>query len=481
MEEPTVVTLVGRVTVYTVTGCLHCIRTKTRLVELGLPYSEVDLRKHRHLREKIRELTGRSTVPQIFFNNVHVGGNSEFQKMSKEELDRLIELVKNEELPPNAPPLPDMTEEEDDTRDAELKCERDEYADIVVEFKQAGIIGTNRSGLKVHKHTFSGRQLVKWMNNNKGFDEGKAVDVGKKLVSKKFINPLHGKPEFEDSDALYKLVEHDKAAALNIGTTAECYSVPATEHSEAMRELVLNLYAEYISPDGKRVDYKAMAKSTMFQSYCQLAIQLQRVEVDNLTRKEKLAFFINVYNALVIHAQIIYGQPKNVWQRYRFFNIASYVIGGEIFLQSIENGVLRANQRGIAQIMKPFSSSDPQLKIALMEPEPLIHFALNCGARSCPAIQIFNAKDVDALLITAAEGFLEGDDGCSVNLGKREIRLSQIFKWYKVDFGGTDRKVAAWVYNHMADGIKKRDMKKLLDSSSYKLSYLPYDWRSNAK
>ncbi|XP_042190511.1 uncharacterized protein zgc:152951 isoform X1 [Callorhinchus milii] len=374
MEEPTVVTLVGRVTVYTVTGCLHCIRTKTRLVELGLPYSEVDLRKHRHLREKIRELTGRSTVPQIFFNNVHVGGNSEFQKMSKEELDRLIELVKNEELPPNAPPLPDMTEEEDDTRDA------------------------------------------------------------------------------------------------------------ATEHSEAMRELVLNLYAEYISPDGKRVDYKAMAKSTMFQSYCQLAIQLQRVEVDNLTRKEKLAFFINVYNALVIHAQIIYGQPKNVWQRYRFFNIASYVIGGEIFsLQSIENGVLRANQRGIAQIMKPFSSSDPQLKIALMEPEPLIHFALNCGARSCPAIQIFNAKDVDALLITAAEGFLEGDDGCSVNLGKREIRLSQIFKWYKVDFGGTDRKVAAWVYNHMADGIKKRDMKKLLDSSSYKLSYLPYDWRSNAK
>lgn len=85
------------------------------------------------------------------------------------------------------------------------------------------------------------------------------------------------------------------------------------------------------------------------------------------------------------------------------------------------------------------------------------------------------------MLISAAEAFLEGDDGCSVDVSKREIRVSQIFNWYKVDFGGTDAKVVEWVYNHMSDCSKKQDLKKLLDSSHYKLSYLRYNWKSNAK
>lgn len=50
-------------------------------------------------------------------------------------------------------------------------------------------------------------------------------------------------------------------------------------------------------------------------------------------------------------------------------------------------------------------------------------------------------QDIDGQLRTAAEAFLENDDACVVDSGKREVRLSQIFKWYKADFGGTDEKV----------------------------------------
>lgn len=50
-------------------------------------------------------------------------------------------------------------------------------------------------------------------------------------------------------------------------------------------------------------------------------------------------------------------------------------------------------------------------------------------------------QDIDSQLRIAAEAFLENDDGCVVDSGKREVRLSQIFKWYKADFGGTDEKV----------------------------------------
>ena len=44
--------------------------------------------------------------------------------------------------------------------------------------------------------------------------------------------------------------------------------------------------------------------------------------------------------------------------------------------------------------MKPFGKSDPRLKLALDAAEPRIHFALNCGAKSCPPIKTFSADEV---------------------------------------------------------------------------------------
>lgn len=52
-----------------------------------------------------------------------------------------------------------------------------------------------------------------------------------------------------------------------------------------------------------------------------------------------------------------------------------------------------------------------------------------------------SSQGIDSQLRTAAEAFLENDDGCLVDTDKGEVKLSQIFKWYKVDFGGTDEKV----------------------------------------
>ena len=41
---------------------------------------------------------------------------------------------------------------------------------------------------------------------------------------------------------------------------------------------------------------------------------------------------------------------------------------------------------------RPFGSSDPRLKVALDTAEPLIHFALVCGAKSCPPIKTYSAN-----------------------------------------------------------------------------------------
>lgn len=45
-------------------------------------------------------------------------------------------------------------------------------------------------------------------------------------------------------------------------------------------------------------------------------------------------------------------------------------------------------------IFRPFGSDDPRLKVALETAEPLIHFALVCGAKSCPPIKTYSASGI---------------------------------------------------------------------------------------
>ncbi|KAM4558910.1 uncharacterized protein PAE49_013512 [Odontesthes bonariensis] len=482
---------VGRVTVYSIQGCPHCVQAKATLRQLGLPVCDVDMGSHSELRAKLKELTGRSTVPQIFFNNVHIGGNDDLQKLAPDELQRLVTLVKEEPLPADAPPLPESNSSQDGARDndGEFKCERDELADLVEDLKHGGVIGSHRRGLTLYKKSFSGGQLVDWLQKEKGMARAEACNTSKALLQKKYMVSVQdcgqkdgGFDEGKDTtDSLFRLLEDDPHSSLNSGQTAACRPIQAAELSLLLREMILNLFSEHLSADGKYVDYKGMSANPAFERYCELAIQLQRVELMSLSREEKLAFFINIYNALVIHGYLRMGAPTNMWQRYRFFNYVSYLIGGEVFtLQDIENGILRGNRKGVAQLRRPFSQTDPRLQMALPDAEPLIHFALNCGAKGCPPIKTYTPQDIDSQLRTAAEAFLENDDACVVDSGKREVRLSQIFKWYKADFGGTDEKLLKWVLDHMSDSPKKTSLQGVLSAGKTKVSFLPYDWGSNS-
>ncbi|CAL8371111.1 unnamed protein product [Arctogadus glacialis] len=480
----------GRVTVYSIQGCPHCVQAKATLGRLGVPVCDVNLGKHPELRAVVKELTGRSTVPQIFFNQVHVGGNDDLQKLDPEELQKLVHLVRDK--PTDTPPLPedDQSEEGTGEADGEFVCERDELASLVEDFKGSNVIGSHRMGLSLIKMSFSEKQLVDWLQKEKGMARAQACETGLGLLERKYMVSVEGSGKRAEGrfgegscrgDTLYRLLEHESPLALNAGQTAACTPLQAAELSSIMREIVLKLFSDHLSADGKRVDYKAMKVSPLFERYCDMAVQLQRVELASLTREEKLAFFINTYNALVIHGYLRLGPPTSMWQRYRFFNYVSYLIGGEVFtLQDIENGVLRGNSKGMAQLLRPFSKTDPRLQIALPDAEPLIHFALNCGASGCPPIKTYTPQGIDSQLRTAAEAFLENDDGCVVDSEKREVRLSQIFKWYKADFGGTEEKLLNWVLEHMGDSPKKSKLQGILSAGKTKVSYLPYDWSTNS-
>jgi len=101
-----------------------------------------------------------------------------------------------------------------------------------------------------------------------------------------------------------------------------------------------------------------------FQRYLRIIQELHRVELEDVQREEKLAFFINLYNMMAIHSILVWGHPAGTFDRTKMFMDFKYVIGGYTYsLSAIQNGILRGNQRPMFNPMKPFGVKDKRSKV----------------------------------------------------------------------------------------------------------------------
>lgn len=84
-------------------------------------------------------------------------------------------------------------------------------------------------------------------------DRGKAIEMCRQLVERNFGHSLEkGKQtEFKDDESIYRLLEDDESTALNSGMSSLCEPRPAPQIAEELRRLILNLYSQYLSKDGK--------------------------------------------------------------------------------------------------------------------------------------------------------------------------------------------------------------------------------------
>jgi glutaredoxin 3 len=80
----------ARIRMYTTAWCGYCVRAKTLLEDRGLEYDEVRMDDDPAFREKLLEMTGRWTVPQIFLDDRPIGGYAELWALARAgELDEL--------------------------------------------------------------------------------------------------------------------------------------------------------------------------------------------------------------------------------------------------------------------------------------------------------------------------------------------------------------------------------------------------------
>ncbi len=230
-------------------------------------------------------------------------------------------------------------------------------------------------------------------------------------------------------------------------------------------------------PHRGRVDYQAMKNSPEYRHYQEMAAGLRRFDLASLSsHEEKLTFWINLYNAIVIHGIVELGIQSSVKEIPNFFRKIGYRIGGLFFSpDAMEHGILRANARPPYRIFAVFGRKDPRLELSLEKTDPRIHFALVCGSRSCAPIRFYEAEKISEQLHMAAKDFVNSSE-VLVLLEKNTVFLSQIFDWYERDFGGKEG-IRRFLLRYLDKDEKWSFVEKSWQEA--KVEYLFYDWDLN--
>lgn len=187
-------------------------------------------------------------------------------------------------------------------------------------------------------------------------------------------------------------------------------------------------------------------------------------------RDERLAFWINAYNAVVEAGIVRLRLRRSVWEVPNFFARVSCRLGDCLLnADEIEHGVLRGNRPSPLGGVPPFAPGDPRGSLAIVPMDPRMHFAINCGARSCPAVRRFGARELDAQLDAATRSYLERE----VTVENDVLTASEIFRWFRGDFEEFPGGLKAFLLRYLPDGLARR---ALVGRGLALIEYRPYDW-----
>jgi len=239
------------------------------------------------------------------------------------------------------------------------------------------------------------------------------------------------------------------AAASNDTQSDEQLSIPPTEAARRLLESV------------KRRESPSPFLRTLAEAE---EDDLSRVRSD---RRTSLAFWLNIYNAA---AQLLLERRPTLFEsRVRFFRAHAVTVAGtELSLDDIEHGILRGRRSKYGLGYLPRIARTGLASNYELEPDPRIHFALNCGAASCPAVLAYDPETIDETLDRATRSHL----GATVEYDTERnlVRIPRLFLWFVGDFGGRS-------------GIRGflRNYEQIPPESSPSLRFLEYDWTRESR
>ena len=213
-----------------------------------------------------------------------------------------------------------------------------------------------------------------------------------------------------------------------------------------------SILSKYVDSDGL-VNYQAIIDSPYnINEYLDFIKNVSPQSHPKLfpTKNDKLAYWINAYNALVIKLMI--ENPST--------NILEISFGHLIWLTKFDVG------------LKKISLYEIEHKI-LRKLDSRIHFAISCGSKSCPPLgqRVYLGRTLDVQLESGAKDFINNKNNVFIDFDNKTLYLNKIFKWYKKDFIN----VKKYIVMYLSDGTSFDQIK------NFKIKYNDYDWSINSQ
>ncbi|MCB9196680.1 MAG: DUF547 domain-containing protein [Flavobacteriales bacterium] len=202
----------------------------------------------------------------------------------------------------------------------------------------------------------------------------------------------------------------------------------------------------YVSKEGK-VNYTGLVKEKIkLENYLsKLSLQYPTERWD---QNDIMAYWINSYNAYTVNLIVDHYPLKSIKEITDAWSRKIIKVGTKNYsLDDVENLILRQ-----------------------VYADNRIHFALNCASNSCSKLrnEAYTGPKLEAQLEEQTKVFI--NENSQLNISKKELKVSQIFQWYKDDFKSEDSLVKflnKYLYSPVDTGIV--------------FKYSEYDWSLNEK
>ena len=225
------------------------------------------------------------------------------------------------------------------------------------------------------------------------------------------------------------------------------------------------LLSTYVDENG-HVDYRRWHQSRIDRSKLDKYLTILSAGADGTlpgsTKTQRLAFWINAYNALTIKGILreypttsIRNHTPKLWGYHIWHDLKLFVGGKAFSLDEIEH-----------QILRPMD-------------EPRIHFAIVCASISCPRLlnEAYLAESLDQQLTDNAKDFFRRRQNFRFDVADKRFYLSAILDWFAEDFGDGQaarlKTIATWLPDQSA--------KKAAIANSVRVSYIDYNWNLNSQ
>jgi hypothetical protein len=241
---------------------------------------------------------------------------------------------------------------------------------------------------------------------------------------------------------------------------AEGDSCALFDHNHAAWTAVLKRHVRNGS-----VDYAGLKRDgvTDLNGYLKSLESVCKGHYQSWTSHQKLAFWINAYNAYTIRLIIDHYPVKSIRKIGLLPNSA-------FKKKFIPLTTLRA---------KTLSLNDLEHNIIRKEfAEPRIHFAIVCASKGCPVLrsEAYRAPVLDRQLQTAAQGFVQDRSKNRFDPETRKLHLSAIFDWFREDFERDGKTLPEFVARYMDETTAKA-----IGSGAVRVQILEYDWSLNGR